>query len=894
MSAFGSIDRGLLSQNILSQLRNLIEACMVRLQRGDGSISFSYYLVKDAKGWVKAQNRYKFLADFHDKLQVSDSHYTLSEDASERLMLSYLSFLYKTRNVMNQVLSVSILSALENYPINQALQAPYREAIAQAVESASNKARIDPGITRYYVWRSTPFFVHGRVYYEITLTPARDKPSNTDHFVAYTSFYMLERHAIQVTLSDAQISVGGIVIPVTIITCWKISIRPCELECMAKILRIEDYTTTSRERGYRALMNALMKRMSSMLDLARLEQPYYTALQLELSDNGATKEALLVDTIRQAITPGKPGATIVSYLALGMRHGVLKQQYDERPNSKLSNLRLQYGCISFDEMPFCSNPLGHIPHLSDVLACVSYKGREHELLDAQLIINAERDGVIFTPMSSLPFDETEKLRLEFNSHIYSGHKQTRSINCHHNHLYIQSYANDTIKVLGELFAYSKGKISGYSNQIETVLSRIQNREFYSQEKIEILKCLFASSRVAAVYGSAGTGKSTFISLVASTTQGQKLFLAYTHSAVENLERRVGKQFGEFSTIDSFIWPYGRKQYTLVVIDECSTVPNEKMRKVLERVEAERLLLVGDECQIGSIRFGNWFEMCRRILPTEACFTLEETYRTSDESLLKLWQMARTRDSRLAEFISTRGFASRLGPEVFHRTSENEVVLCLSYNGLYGVNNINRILQLANPNPSVTWQHLIFKVGDPIVFGDTRRFLPHIHNNSKGIIRQIEKREEQIVFDIEVRSLFTSADGADFRFLGNPSDGTTLVRINVFKGNEDADDDFDTDTSKTVIPFQVAYAMSIHKAQGLEYNSVKLVIPSEVDDLISHDIFYTAITRAKQHLMIFWEPESQTKVLGSFDEKDRCALTIKKELVFLTQIAQRQGALLSLR
>lgn len=31
--------------------------------------------------------------------------------------------------------------------------------------------------------------------------------------------------------------------------------------------------------------------------------------------------------------------------------------------------------------------------------------------------------------------------------------------------------------------------------------------------------------------------------------------------------------------------------------------------------------------------------------------------------------------------------------------------------------------------------------------------------------------------------------------------------------------------KTIIPFQIAYAVSIHKAQGLEYNSVKVIIPS---------------------------------------------------------------------
>lgn len=36
---------------------------------------------------------------------------------------------------------------------------------------------------------------------------------------------------------------------------------------------------------------------------------------------------------------------------------------------------------------------------------------------------------------------------------------------------------------------------------------------------------------------------------------------------------------------------------------------------------------------------------------------------------------------------------------------------------------------------------------------------------------------------------------------------------------------DEERVKTIIPFQIAYAVSIHKAQGLEYKSVKIIIPS---------------------------------------------------------------------
>ncbi len=57
-------------------------------------------------------------------------------------------------------------------------------------------------------------------------------------------------------------------------------------------------------------------------------------------------------------------------------------------------------------------------------------------------------------------------------------------------------------------------------------------------------------------------------------------------------------------------------------------------------------------------------------------------------------------------------------------------------------------------------------------------------------------------------------------------------------------------------------MSIHKAQGLEYNSVKIVITNEVEELITHNIFYTAITRAKEKLRIYWTPETEKKILES--------------------------------
>lgn len=96
-------------------------------------------------------------------------------------------------------------------------------------------------------------------------------------------------------------------------------------------------------------------------------------------------------------------------------------------------------------------------------------------------------------------------------------------------------------------------------------------------------------------------------------------------------------------------------------------------------------------------------------------------------------------------------------------------------------------------------------------------------------------------------------------------GKSVIRFRVTrKKDSDDDNDFSDDTD---IPFQIAYAVSIHKAQGLEYDSVKVIITKEVDEMITHNIFYTAITRSKKHLIIYWSPESQEKILSSFGVMD---------------------------
>lgn len=71
---------------------------------------------------------------------------------------------------------------------------------------------------------------------------------------------------------------------------------------------------------------------------------------------------------------------------------------------------------------------------------------------------------------------------------------------------------------------------------------------------------------------------------------------------------------------------------------------------------------------------------------------------------------------------------------------------------------------------------------------------------------------------------------------------------------------------------------MHKAQGLEFDSVKIVITNEIEERINYNIFYTAITRTKSKLRIFWSPECQNNILKSlehnFNDRDKQLLLHK--------------------
>ena len=307
---------------------------------------------------------------------------------------------------------------------------------------------------------------------------------------------------------------------------------------------------------------------------------------------------------------------------------------------------------------------------------------------------------------------------------------------------------------------------------------------------------------------------------------------------------------------------------ILVIDECSTISNRDIQEILKEGKFRILLLVGDVRQIEAIRLGNWFELAREFLPKKCIHEFTKPWRASSDDLSRLWASVRENAKDISEILETNRMTSSLDETLWKPACEDEIVLCLNYDGLYGINNVNRLMQLANGNEARTWDLRTYKVGDPVLFNDSRRFYPVLYNSLKGRIVSIDVSQEgRIGFSVEVELALSELEllGTEGLEFVDCEDGNTTVSFWV---ERDDDPDGEEERLDCIVPFQVAYAVSVHKAQGLEYDSVKLVVTKDVERRITHNVFYTAITRARKSLKIYWSPETQHNVLSGFELQKR--------------------------
>ena len=831
----------------------------------------------------------KYLGTFLRALKYI-GHRIPDEGQSERLMLRYYNFLWQIRKFLKENYQISILRNLEKFPLHiDTLDLEYYKLVANAVDSiysGFNGFRQ----SRYYVQKKIPFYIGSERYYEVTLQLSGIYATKYNRITAYTKENISTNYSVQIGYTDASIDLWGTEAKIKIITNWRVSISPPCLNKLGKALHIPT-KISSRHGEYSKLMNFLTQTGISLLDLIDFRKDTFsTQLNQIYSDTNSSAFRPVLQVIKDnySSTSTKRGRNVVRYLLLNLREetfeNILPTKYS--PKCLSSELAISSSCFPFDKNPFISNLAGSKTSENiHTKSIVNIAGRQN--IDVVLpylhIKNAiKQTGEIYFAANSIASDEAID---RFNTSLDSWERtQGHLIKREDGLVCIDSYEKTTIDILAKLLELAS---TGNKGQKEL------NRHFIKQSALDfsdpMKKCAlenaFVNSRVLLIYGAAGTGKTTLINYISNLMAGRrKLFLTKTHAALQNLKRRIeypGANY-DFISIDSFSRRVTLSDYDIIFVDECSTIDNRTMLKFLQKLNPNAfLVLAGDIHQIESIDFGNWFFYAKDIIrDTGANVELLGTWRTQDTTLIELWDEVRTRNDLITEKLVIDGpFSEDIGPKVLIPSERDEVVLCLNYDGKFGLNNMNNYFQNANKNgPAVSWQEWTYKIGDPILFCDTKRF-PILYNNLKGRIVAIHKEESSISFTIDVETLLTEQDcqNFDLDYIKTGQDYTRIHFTVYAYDSTVSDEEEDSLRMRSVIPFQLAYAVSIHKAQGLEYNSVKVVIPSSNSERITHGIFYTAITRAKKKLTIYWSSETMKEIVTSFyaDESTHRSLEIIK-------------------
>ena len=390
--------------------------------------------------------------------------------------------------------------------------------------------------------------------------------------------------------------------------------------------------------------------------------------------------------------------------------------------------------------------------------------------------------------------------------------------------------------------------------------RVNKIQFHASQLGAVKSALI--NGVTVITGGPGTGKTTIIKCIAEilTMHGLRLeFCAPTGRAAKRLAQSTGS---DAKTIHRLLGyePHGDKmafkfnRYNtlpcdVVIVDELSMVDVSLMYNLLQALEnGARLILVGDKDQLPSVGAGNVLADIIRSGVIEIRY-LTHIYRQSSDSLIvsnahliNHGQMPEINNqSRDFFFMNYSDFqqvsdtvvelvTTRLPKFLQLPPSEIQVLGALK-SGVAGVENLNtRLQQALNPREFGKSEFQIGKSiireGDRVMQTVNNYELPYkrvdeqgnvtdgsgVFNGDIGVVRRIDRHNGvmEVWFDDNRLASYTEADLTDI---------------------------------------QLAYAITIHKSQGSEFDVVVVPLVNGPPTIINKNLLYTAITRAKRAVVL---------------------------------------------
>ncbi len=367
--------------------------------------------------------------------------------------------------------------------------------------------------------------------------------------------------------------------------------------------------------------------------------------------------------------------------------------------------------------------------------------------------------------------------------------------------------------------------------------------------------------VTVITGGPGTGKTTIIKCIGQILSGQGLrvfFCAPTGRASKRITQSTGfdaktihRMLGFEMHDDKPAFKYNYHNQLpcdAVVVDEASMVDVTVMYSLLCAIPSgARLILVGDKDQLPSVGAGNVLSDVIRSGVIEIRY-LTHIYRQSEDSLIvsnahlinhghmpeinnrsKDFFYINTSDP--AEMADTViGLVTRRLPGYTGAAPMDIQVLGALKSGLCGVENLNNRLQDAlNPrvygkNEINVGSHL-FRVGDKVMQTANNYELPFVKFGEGA------PEQGQGIFNGDIGHI------------------KTIDRNNGIVEVWYDDNRLATYGEAELTDLTAAYAITIHKSQGSEFDVVVIPLVSGPPTLINRNLLYTAITRAKRAVVL---------------------------------------------
>ena len=372
--------------------------------------------------------------------------------------------------------------------------------------------------------------------------------------------------------------------------------------------------------------------------------------------------------------------------------------------------------------------------------------------------------------------------------------------------------------------------------------------------------------VFVVTGGPGTGKTTLIQCLIEQmqTEGDVLLCAPTGRAAKRMSEASGMESRTIHRLLEYSGEMGGfsrdeenpLEASCVIVDEVSMVDLMLMRSLLRAIEpGTRLVLVGDSDQLPSVGAGNVLGdiLHSGVIPA-VC--LHDIFRQSETSRIVVnahrinegempllnekgtdFFFERT-DSAMATSETVVRLVTQRLPGFLKMKPEERVrriqVLAPMRKSECGVEVINlRLQQALNPpapgKPTLTWGDSVFRLGDKVM---------QTHNDYNLAWRQIRDGEEGSgVFNGDV-GFITRVDEAE-------SELTVL-----FDEEREA-----VYSAQQLENLELAYCLSVHKSQGSEFPVVVMPVFGGPQILLTRNLFYTALTRAKALVVLVGREET---------------------------------------